>query len=295
MLNFGKFMVLAMLGPLASPAWAQTESPGSDPEEAPGWFTVELIVFEHSGGAGGAPPPDPIKADPGEAVRLERAFEQLDGVVPDAPPPAAGSQIPLSNPLAALIGAGPTPDFLPVPQEDRAASRFLERLKDSRAYRVLAHLAWRQRAAEFGAARPVHVAGGRQIGIRQTTADDRLAGPPAGDALPVGLAIAAEPEPIRELEGTAYLTKGRFLHFGLDLVLREHAPVGPFSAWGDSRPDGWPAWRLRERRQVQPGELHYFDHHRLGALVLVREWKAEPTESGPAPSALPDGHGPESD
>lgn len=64
------------------------------------------------------------------------------------------------------------------------------------------------------------------------------------------------------LEGLVQLSRGRFLHFDADLVLR---PA-----------DGSAPVRVRLNRRMRSGELHYLDHPRVGILVQAERYEPEP-------------------
>ncbi|NGP52801.1 CsiV family protein [Thioalkalivibrio sp. XN8] len=70
------------------------------------------------------------------------------------------------------------------------------------------------------------------------------------------------------LDGTVSLTRGRFLHLGLDL---QWQPGPSLEA------------EMTQRRRIRSGEEHYFDHPRLGVLALVQPVDYSPAgESAPA-------------
>lgn len=131
-------------------------------------------------------------------------------------PPAAGAQA-----FQQLASPGQTLDSA------------LARLSASRDYRPLLHLAWRQPVTAQADAPAVHVYGG----------EDRAEGIETGAAAPA-----------RELDGTVRVSRNRFLHVDVDLLLREESGR---------------TFRLRQSRRVNSGELHYFDHPAFGALVKL--------------------------
>lgn len=252
-----------------------------DSEPEPKWFTIELVVFEQAGSHDeGAPPPDRREPALADAVELDRVFEQLQGQVPASPPPdPSESAIPLLGAMSGERFPGGYPDFLPVPQQDLALSDAVNRMRKTATYRPLAHMAWRQRAGTFGDARRIRVTGGRVLERREparrsaeTGTDDGAGRTSRPVALPVNVAMAAEPEAVHELDGTATFSEGRFRHLSLELYLREPRRPGPMRMLQGNEGDGMPAWRLNERRRVEAGQLQYFDHHRFGAIALVRPW-----------------------
>jgi hypothetical protein len=67
---------------------------------------------------------------------------------------------------------------------------------------------------------------------------------------------------VTPLEGTATISVGRYLHADLDLLLNNSSGGSYFSS---SRG----GYRLQESRRMRSGEVHYFDHPMMGALVLI--------------------------
>lgn len=125
-----------------------------------------------------------------------------------------------------------------------------------RNWRLLAHAGWRQYAEEPGRATSVFIAGGRQFGAH------------------------------RELEGSFTLSVEHFLRadanlwlsrFGTggDPVTLPNPPAAPEAATATantatSQPlAATQVIQLQEQRRMRSGELHYFDHPRLGLLVLA--------------------------
>ncbi len=64
------------------------------------------------------------------------------------------------------------------------------------------------------------------------------------------------------LEGLVQVSRGRFLHLDVDLLLRPADGSGPF--------------RVRLNRRMRSGELHYLDHPRVGILVQAERYQPEP-------------------
>lgn len=74
-----------------------------------------------------------------------------------------------------------------------------------------------------------------------------------GVALPV-LAALGQGRSSAGLEGGISVTRGRFLHLGLELEWQPGAQLEAVMA---------------QRRRIRSGEEHYFDHPRLGVLAVV--------------------------
>ncbi|NNK50200.1 MAG: hypothetical protein HKO99_01245 [Xanthomonadales bacterium] len=90
------------------------------------------------------------------------------------------------------------------------------------------------------------------------------------------------------LDGSASLTRSRFLHLALDLQLRQPAETEPLEAPypvlnSDSRqivlpaPASFLVHDLKQRRQVRTGRMEYFDSPVMGVLAYIT---AIDTESG---------------
>lgn len=261
------FLLLATL-----PASAQ---PSGDRGEAE-WFTVEILVFEQASDRS-VPPPEPVIPDTAGAVALEERFRH----------PAADDV--QSTPLF------PLPDslrFLPAPDGERMLEEAHARLERSARYRPVLRMAWRQRVGTLSDPMPVRVRGGREIG--------RLPSGEAAATLPAtvrkGLSGPDSSDVIREVDGTVALVRGRYLHFKADLVFREPdtslVTRGVAPAYGRTSPySAFPTWHIAERREIQPGQLQYFDHRRFGMIALVMPWLApEPAVQHPdVPDDRPSG------
>lgn len=116
-------------------------------------------------------------------------------------------------------------------------------LQQGGSYQVLLHRAWRQSASAAGA-----------YPVRASTGDGH------------------------SIEGSVRLTRGRYLHLDVDLLLRN--VVGPGYA---------SVHRLAEKRRMRSDELHYFDHPRFGLLAQVTPYRAAAAPVGGTPSDSPAG------
>lgn len=139
-------------------------------------------------------------------------------------------------------------------QQLPAASLLLNReaaaLAQRRNLRVLTHAAWLWPAEEPARATAVAISAGRQVGAH------------------------------RELEGYVALGADHFLHIDTQLWLSRFGSAGgeapslpplPGAVPDAGATEGLPSqvFLLREQRRMRSGELHYFDHARLGLLVQV--------------------------
>ena len=109
-------------------------------------------------------------------------------------------------------------------------------LRQSSAYAVVFHRAWRQPAYDNASAvgYPVHAV--------------------AGDGR-------------NNIEGSVRLTRERFLHLDADLLM---APESSRNAIVDiNAPYTSPAFELREKRRIRSNVIHYFDHPHFGMIATV--------------------------
>jgi len=89
------------------------------------------------------------------------------------------------------------------------------------------------------------------------------------------------PDPVYyyRLDGTANLTRSRFLHLSLDLELRQ--PIKNPAATGEpgditsvsipDQPSSFQVYELKQARQVRTGRMEYFDGPVLGVLAYITE------------------------
>lgn len=261
-----KQLILTLLLIASLPAMAQR----SNNEPAADWYTVELLVFEQASERNPPPPANPAVPDTADAVALQERFEQSA-----AEDVMAGPLLPLPQALR----------FLPAPEEKGTLDEARARLERSPRYRPIVRLAWRQRVAAFSDPVPVRVHGGKVLARQEPESVEpallRETGRKDGRELA-----------IHEVDGKVALVRGRYLHLQVDLVFRERAPsilareMAP--TYGDTGPySAFPTWHIAERREIQPGELQYFDHRRFGVIAVATPWLApEPDgESAPGPAA----------
>lgn len=261
-----KHLTLTLLLIASLPAMAQRSN--NQPEAD--WYTVELLVFEQASQRNPPPPADPAVPDTTDAVDLQEQFEQTapDDVM-------AGPLLPLPRALR----------FLPAPEGAGTLDEARIRLERSPRYRPIVRLAWRQRVAAFSDPVPVRVRGGEVLARREPES--------VGPALLRETGQDTDRElAVHEVDGKVALVRGRYLHLHVDLVFRERAPSilarGTAPTYGDTGPySAFPTWHIAERREIQPGELQYFDHRRFGVIAVATPWLTlEPdSESTPGPAA----------
>jgi len=108
-------------------------------------------------------------------------------------------------------------------------------LRQSSAYAVVFHKAWRQPAYDNANA----------VGYPVYTA--------AGNG--------------RNIEGTVRLTRERFLHMDTDLLMMSEDSRN--DVVDINAPYADPVYALREKRRIKSRVLHYFDHPRFGMIATV--------------------------
>jgi hypothetical protein len=187
-------------------------------------------------------------------------------------------------------------DFSVVDEKSGAMDRAWRRLRSSGSYRPLLYAAWKQERIEYYP--PIHIHNDQVIGSRlhpQAQATGQSPGPreadtaavparapahepPTGEPSPALEAganeavAAAAPEPVYDnlyqLDGTVQLRRSRFLHLDLDLEYRLQADELPEPEQGNFN-GATRIYHFNQSRQVNTGEMQYFDSPYFGALVLV--------------------------
>jgi hypothetical protein len=142
----------------------------------------------------------------------------------------------------------------------RLAAQFDALQRTRGAMEPLYHQAWRQPVATSAGAKAIYLG----------------PGPRHSDA-----------GPLPPFEGLIRISVNRYLHLDLDILLRgANRALPPASADALPSPTRG-SIRFQASRRMRSGELHYIDHPRLGALILISrvaqvEPKAEPAAE-PAP------------
>jgi len=228
-----------------------------------GAYRVEIVVFRNLGTA--------AAADEADELRSFSKYPALeDSELPD--------------------------DFSVVTKMGRTMDRAWRRLRSSGSYQPLLYAAWEQERIEYYPA--IHIHSDRVIGSRLRSPAPLAAPPPAakrsGAAGPVaveaepqefpaagpdepavahGDAAGDRPQPVYDklyqLDGTVQLRRSRFLHLDLDLEYRLDAGELPDPETGQNINGATRVYRFRQSRQVNTGEMQYFDSPYFGALVLV--------------------------
>lgn len=223
---------------------------------APGYYQVEVLVFRHRGS----------QAEPREVDQV-RGFHELfdldDPHLPEAPLRTEGARDSLND--------------------------LWRRLERRGEWEPLAAQAWVQTQVDYHPRVRLHddevIAEELHFPSEVVYVDLRVPEP-----------FAPFVAPMYRLDGWVQLRRSRFLHVAMDLEYRVDdpawarafptplapAPAGSFSALSeasvleDEPPEPFRIHRLRQSRQIEPGEWHYFDAAFLGALVRVRPVAAPP-------------------
>lgn len=153
-------------------------------------------------------------------------------------------------PRTVALGPEGSAPFQQLPAANLLLTREAAALAQRRNLRVLAHKAWLWPAEEPARATAIAINGGRQVGAHH------------------------------ELEGYIALGVDHFLHIDTQFWLSRFGaaygetptlPAAPGVVAEPTIDNTMPSqvFLLRERRRMRSGELHYFDHARLGLLVQV--------------------------
>lgn len=292
-------LLLVALLLIPAHAWAQDD-----------WFTIEVIVFEHRDGGGITEefPRDPGRPDLLATARLVpptipatlRDFERLDaanmqlagawrtlqrssrytplvmaGWTQVAHPPGNALPVAIDVFTGEPVDAVPLQLPEPEPEPDSESAMMIPEEPDA-----------------MEAAEP---------------ADESVAEEPTWLVAERLLAQYLAPRAPERLRGTVRLHLQRFLHVELDLAIATDEPLPPeedIPSWYErrdtildevrlglvdeaaaterlealQRQPQVVSFRLRESRQMRSGEVHYFDHPRLGAIVTVRPLPREERE-----------------
>lgn len=206
-------------------------------------FAAALLTMLAMGGKATAQGDAAITPTPVSCEIEMIVFRNLNYSATGAP---AGQPADGSTPDNAANAATVTPseaEFVPLPAGSLRLGGVVTRLQRSRIYQPLLHYGWSQVVLREAVARPV---------------------PLPTDALAQGLA------------GYVTVYRGRYLHVGLDLQLRDRADPEGATAVTKSR--------ISQGRRVKSGALNYFDHPGFGVILVVREPAGADTAAPPGQS-----------
>lgn len=224
------------------PLQSQAEE-GAATVETPPWYEFEVIIFERiAKGAGSteAWPTNPETPSLLDAIPFDtRGTETLKD---NAPIP-----------------------YRPLPAGEQRLGEIWTRFRNSRNYRPLYHVAWRQQVVDPELAQKLYVY------------------LPPEDGETVG------PTNPPLLEGTLKIGVKRYLHVEADLLLRRPAETSaaPSTDGGFISGPSTTAYRLHELSRMRSGKLLYLDHPVLGVLVQAEKFKLPEPEPVPEPEMQP--------
>jgi hypothetical protein len=215
----------------------------SKPVETPPWYQFEVIVFERiNKGAGSteAWPSNPAAPSPLDAIPFDTRGK------------------------GTLRNNEPIP-YRPLPAEEQWLGGIWSRFRNSRNYRPLYHVAWRQQVVDPERAQKLYV------------------------YLPPEDGATAGPNNPPLLEGFLKVGVKHYLHVEADLMLRRRVAATDAAPGSGSAFFSAPeiaAYRLHETSRMRSGKLYYLDHPVLG--VLVQAEKYTPPVPKPEPPAAPE-------
>jgi hypothetical protein len=234
---------------MPSAALAQ-EMDGGDPPAVP-MYRVEVLIFRHLDQSRTT---EEVHAslDPG----LPPNFN-IDGLgeIPDATTPSdtAGDAAATSVKFLLLEPVPAPPDFVQLAPAQFKLTEAWDKLNDVEAYGPVLHIAWLQPARA------------------------------EAEAVPYDLVITdADPNVVT---GTLTLYKQRFLHFEVDLTMREaDDPVdnSASSFWNRFSfvlDDEDVVYRIHQSRRIRNATVQYFDHPQFGVIAAITELVVEPGDA----------------
>lgn len=214
-------------------------------------YTIELLLFEHVGSHTAEQWPE----SPGEPELLE--------VVDLEPREEAGVNF--------------NPNF--TPRAPHALTAAAAAMRKAGGYRILKHIAWRQPSYGERSTRPIRIEAGTSIPAAWVAApareiEDWRAAPTA----------ATVPERLsrRQLEGSARVHVGKYLHLNLDLLLHRPREAGNYDGVTTIDQPRLETVRIRNHRRMRSKEIHYLDHPLVGALVIAHPIYPQQAEPAPA-------------
>jgi hypothetical protein len=216
---------------------ARLPAEGTQANSQPPWYEFEVLVFrriDKGAGSTEAWPDDPGTPSFEDAIHFD------------------------TRGRATLRNNLPIP-YRPLPAAERRLGNIWNAFRNSRNYRPLYHIAWRQQVVDPEKAQSLY-----------------LYLPPD----------AGEPGPMYPpmLEGTLKIGVKRYLHLEADLLLR--LPLTPDDGEAYFMGPSVRSYRMQATRRMRSGKLHYLDHPVLGVLVQAERY--EPPVPEPEPETTED-------
>jgi hypothetical protein len=155
--------------------------------------------------------------------------------------------------------------------QDLTLSANVEKIIQSRRYRLLRHFAWRQPGLDTKSAQAVRINLGDTMTMYLPEDTE-----PFDEFIPAS--AQTEPERVREVNttevnGTLKVRLGRFLHLDTRLVFTDTENLH--------------SYRLSQSRKMRSRELHYIDNERFGLLVRILPVEQPPVEPAEEPAEQP--------
>jgi hypothetical protein len=232
---------IAALFCITAAAMAEEATP-----EQPRWFQVELIFFEQLEPAATGE----IWSEPKTEAATERPVMEL------APP---------LQPIVLQDNPGITPRaFQLLNPSNFAMSDLSQKLLNSRQYRILSHIAWRQPTVELANSRAVHV--------HDELMQEKEPVPGSNERRVLNnLAEPAEQEvKIKGFDGTVTVSLSRYLHLSTDITYyNPEVYLAEQIAQQNIDAPNIEHFRLVESRRMRSKEIHYIDHPYFGIIALI--------------------------
>lgn len=219
------------------------------PPEQPRWFQVELIFFE------------PVRS-------------AATGEVWPVPKPAAAGRLvtELSPPAGARQGQEPTAFQLLAPS-NFALGELSRKLLNSRQYRVLTHIAWRQPTVELANSTAVHVHNELMQEGSMVAASKK---PLVLNNLPDPIERSGEALKIKRFDGTVTVSLSRFLHLKTDITYyNPEVYIGEQIAQKNVDAPNIEYFKLEDSRRMRSKEIHYIDHPYFGIIAMITPYEAK--------------------
>lgn len=272
------------------------------PASAQDWFAVEVIVFEHRADASSTG--ERFPADPGE-LDLENATDLQPPTEPRTLRPfeqLRPEQLEMTGALNAIARSSRYEPLVHTgwmqPGLARESALGVRITVDSGVPLPVEPLVIEVPDETVAADAGTDAAPFDEI-VADSSGDD-----PWSVAEQLRVEYAAPPAPQR-LRGTVTLALQRFIHINADFILTTEHPLPVQGDWATRREEiltdllherigadeararldalnaepRFEAFRVTESRRVRRGEVHYFDHPRIGVVVMVRQVPPEEVEA----------------
>ena len=155
-----------------------------------------------------------------------------------------------------------------IPSSDFILNDVVSKLKHSRDYKVLKHIAWIQPVVDHKNAQSIKIQGGRNLGSEYP---ERLpAYPQTSDSILaiVGNQNIDQPPPsLHEIEGTVKVVITRYIHVYADLVLHIERFITQKLNEEVTIKNHLEDYKIDLHRKMRSRELHYIDHPLMGIIV----------------------------